>query len=368
MKDYSFLSRPAYFETLANVVELAARGERVIVATMDFDPLEPAVQRLVEALRTAAHQHANVTLLIDAHNFLQDRGGKPGPLFYRGTLNRVNGASAASVAALESIEGAGGHCVVTNIPKRRFNPPMVGRSHIKGAVVGNRVFVGGCNLEHAEQIDVMVTWKDLLAAEKLSNWLLRIADTGSARQALSDVDAEVALDETTRLLIDSGVPRQSLIYDEALQLIDSAQEWIYMTCQYFPGGPTARHLAAAQARGVKVEIDFSHPRTHGSSAAIHYAHQAAQRARRLPRNFFVGKLDKQVPKLHAKVLASEQGAMLGSHNYVIQGVRFGTAELALKSLDSAFSLELRSFMHAQLAAFSLSTRRIDSSRRAKQSK
>lgn len=357
VKDYSFLSRPAYFETLAKTVELAARGERVIVATMDFDPLEPAIRRLVEVLCIAAHHHANVTLLVDAHNFLQGAHGKPGPLFYHGSLRLLGGRPAALLATLKSIEAAGGHYVITNLPKRRFNPPMAGRSHIKGAVVGKRVFVGGCNLEHPEQIDVMVTWKDPLAAEKLSNWLLRIAATGNVRRTLGDVDAEVALDNTSRLLIDAGVPRQSLIYDEALQLIDSAQEWIYITCQYFPGGPTAKHLAAAQARGVRVEIDYSHPRAHGSSAAVHYAHQAAQRARALPRNFFTGKLDKQTPKLHAKVLASEQAAMVGSHNYVIQGVRFGTAELALKSTDPAFARDLVDFMKASLSIVTAETRR-----------
>jgi len=354
VKDYSFLSRAAYFETLAKTVELAARGERVIVATMVFDPTDPAVRHLIDALCVAARHHANVTLLIDAHNFLQNNHGKLGPLFYHGKLRRLGGSFAITADALESIDAAGGRYIITNLPKRRFNAPMVGRSHIKGAVVGNRVFVGGCNLERSEQIDVMATWKSASAAEKLSNWFLKFAEIHNVRQALGDVDVEVALDDgTSRLLIDAGVPRQSLIYDEALQLIDSAQEWIYMTCQYFPGGPTARHLAAAQARGVKVEIDFSHPRSQGNGAPLHYAHQAAQRARGLPRNFFAGKLDKQIPKLHAKVLASEQGAMLGSHNYVMQGVLFGTAELALKALDPELSIKLRDFMKAQLAAFEL---------------
>lgn len=351
MKDYSFLSRTAYFETLARTVELAARGERVIVVTMGFDPTDPAVQRLVDVLCVAAHHRANVTLLIDAHNFLQGKHGKPGPLFYHGQLRSLGGQFAETADVLELINAAGGRYVITNLPRRRFNAPMVGRSHIKGAVVGNHAFIGGCNLEHSEQVDVMATWKSGFAAEKLSNWFLKIAEAGSARQALGDVDAEVALDDTSRLLIDAGVPRQSLIYDEALQLIDSAEEWIYITCQYFPGGPTARHLAAAQARGVRVEIDYSHPRSQGNGAILHYAHQVAQRTRRLPRNFFDGKQDKQTPKLHAKVLASERAAMLGSHNYVMQGVLFGTAELALKSFDPELSTRLRDFMKSQLAAF-----------------
>lgn len=355
MKDYSFLSRPAYFETLTKTVELAARGERVIVAAMDIDIDEPLIGTMFNALCAAAQRGANVTLLIDAITLLTRSHGLPRPALHT-TFDHLSGSLRRKQQRLQELRDAGGTCLVLNIPRRRSTLLQAGRSHIKGAVIGNTVFVGGCNLDSPEMIDVMLCWRDSLAAEKLSNWLLRAGTDGNVRRVLGDVDGEVRLGDDSRLLIDAGVPHQSLIYDEALELIDSAQEWIYMTCQYFPGGPTARHLAAAQARGVRIEIDYSHPRTHGGSAALHYAHQAVQRTKGLPRNFFSGKLDKQFPKLHAKVLASERAAMLGSHNYVIQGVRFGTAELALKSLDPEFSKKLRDFMHTQLAAFDVSAK------------
>jgi phosphatidylserine/phosphatidylglycerophosphate/cardiolipin synthase-like enzyme len=145
------------------------------------------------------------------------------------------------------------------------------------------------------------------------------------------------------------VPHQSLIYDEALRLVDEAQEWLFITCQYFPGGPTAKHLAAAQKRGVQVEIAYNHPRYQGTLAPVHHLHQLTQHTRGLPRSFFSGRLNKHVSRLHAKVLASERGAMVGSHNYVIQGVNFGTAELALRSSDPIFALALRSFIKDQIA-------------------
>jgi hypothetical protein len=224
----------------------------------------------------------------------------------------------------------------------------MGRSHIKAAVVGDRVFVGGCNLEHPGQFDVMTAWSSPRAAAVLSTWLERIAEDGKVRAAFGDVDVESRLDDHTSLLLDAGVPGQSLIYEEALSLIDGANDWIYLTCQYFPGGETAQHLAAASARGVHVSILYSHPRAHGSSASLHHLHQLAQRARKVPRAFFDGRLDKQVPKLHAKVLVSEQAALVGSHNYIAQGVRFGTAELAIKSTDVNFGSNLRAFMEQQL--------------------
>ncbi len=350
MRGYSFVNRSEYFQMVTSLARAAKPGERVLVAAMGFDPTEPIIRTLVEALKTAAQNGARVTLLVDALNFLADNRGLPGPLFYHRSLENLKGTYAATMQALKSIEAAGGAYCITNLPRRRFHPAPVGRSHIKGAVIGNQVFVGGCNLERPRQIDVMVTWTDTKAADTLATWLLDIAAAGSARSAFGDVDADIALDNTTRLLLDAGVPRQSIIYEAAMQLIDTAEEWLLITCQYFPGGETARHLAAAQARGVRVEIDYSHPRSHGTLRHLQHAHQLIQQRRRLPANFFSGRLDKTLPKLHAKVLASEKQAMVGSHNYVIYGVNFGTAELCLHSSDPAFAIQLRAYMHTQLHA------------------
>lgn len=353
MKKYAFLSRADYFTALTTSANQATPGQRLFVAAMDFDPDEPMVAALFAALQRAARIGADVTVLVDAHNFLIDKRGILGPLFYRRSLDNAPGGFGAQFRALEALKEAGGTYCITNAPTRRFTTPIVGRSHIKGAVVANRVFVGGCNLERPGHIDVMATWEYKPSADQLANWFTKMAESANVRTAFGDVDADYTIDATARLLLDAGVPRQSIIYDEALRLIDEAQDWLLITCQYFPGGPTAKHLAAAQARGVNIEIDYSHPRTHGAAAPIHHLHQISQRARRLPRGFFAGKLNRQMPKLHAKILLSERAAMIGSHNYVIQGVNFGTAELALISTDPAFSSSLRTFVRQQLAAAAL---------------
>ena len=348
MKNYTLLTRPEYFATLAAAIQAAGEGERVMVATMAFDATEPMVRNIAAEMAAAASRGAHVTLLIDAINFLLDGRGSPGPLLIRRSLSNLQGIYAETQQILESIRHAGGSYRITNIPKRRLQLPVAGRSHIKGAVVGDSVFVGGCNLERPQQLDIMMSWADRRAADTLMEWLERIAENGQTRDAFADVDIQTRINSTTGLLLDAGVPGQSLIYDEALRLIDDAREWIYLTCQYFPGGVTARHLAMAQARGVRVEIDYAHPRSHGSAAMLQRLHQVRQRARRLPRNFFAGQLGKHAPKLHAKILASEREALLGSHNYITQGVTFGTAELALHTTDRACINALRSFMKQQL--------------------
>lgn len=353
LKGYSFLSRAGYFTTLAATVDQAESDVDIIVEAMNFDPSEPLVAQLLEALRAAAARGAHVTLLVDAYNFLKGKQNIPGPLFYHHSLAHLRGHFAETMLALRALEAAGGTYCITNIPHHRFPLPQAGRSHIKGAVVGPRVFIGGCNLHSPREIDVMVTWEDMASARVLQEWLLNIAATGQTRTAFGDVDSQADLGGQTRLLVDAGVPNQSLIYEEALRLIDEAHEWLFITCQFFPGGPTAKHLAAAQARGVRVEIDFSHPRVHGTLAPVHRLHQLTQRTKGIPSNFFTGELDKRNPNLHAKVLASEAAAMVGSHNYVIQGVRFGTAELALHTFDPTFSLALTEFVKGELAALSM---------------
>jgi phosphatidylserine/phosphatidylglycerophosphate/cardiolipin synthase-like enzyme len=139
-----------------------------------------------------------------------------------------------------------------------------------------------------------------------------------------------------QILIDAGVPKQSTIYDHALALIDDAREHIFFTCQYFPGGKTARHLLAAHKRGVDVRIVYSHPLAHGVKSPGHYLYNARERLR-LPAEFFADQRTAKAPLLHAKVIATEKGAIVGSHNYVSQGVWLGTAEIALLNQDPAFA-------------------------------
>ena len=48
-----------------------------------------------------------------------------------------------------------------------------------------------------------------------------------------------------KVLIDAGVPGQSTIFENALELIDGAQEWLLLTCQFFPNSVTAAMTARA---------------------------------------------------------------------------------------------------------------------------
>jgi hypothetical protein len=52
--------------------------------------------------------------------------------------------------------------------------------------------------------------------------------------------------------------------------------------------------------------------------------------------------------IHAKLLATEQVALVGSHNYVQLGVNFGTAELAMLVRDADFAANITKAVVDQL--------------------
>lgn len=250
------------------------------------------------------------------------------------------------LTALKKLQACGGNFAVTNIPRHPLSQRAAGRSHIKGAVVNNKIYIGGCNLEDATYIDMMACWQSREASDWFFDALTQMTETGDTHAVFQGHDRSFDVDDIT-LLLDSGKPRQSVIYGQALQLIDEATEWIYYTGQLFPNGTTGKHLLAAHKRGVKVHIDYAHPSIHDKSEFIHQSVISRERLR-LPKEFFVRQLPKGSPKLHAKVLASEKAAMVGSHNYVSQGVTFGTAEIALLNKNAEFSQKITSFIQAEI--------------------
>jgi phosphatidylserine/phosphatidylglycerophosphate/cardiolipin synthase-like enzyme len=336
--DFTFCNRVEYFQQLARSIRQTKSGERIAITTMAFDSREPLVASLMDELTAAADRGVHAYLVIDAFSFLiNEKPLRLGPLWFGTPLSQTQKEPFASrYASLETFRSHGGIYAITNQPKTRFTLPQAGRSHIKTAIIGNTIYIGGHNLSASEEVDIMTQWHDSKTANYLYNLICTTAKTGSVYDTLKGRDTTLQIDKVNTLFFDAGTPKSSLILRRALQLIDEAQEWIYITCQYFPGGKTAQHLLAAHKRGVHVQILYSNPHAHGKESVGHYVYNLRERLR-LPKSFFEHQLPKHGPKLHAKLIATEKGAMLGSHNYVSQGVRLGTAEIALLRKDPVFS-------------------------------
>jgi phosphatidylserine/phosphatidylglycerophosphate/cardiolipin synthase-like enzyme len=341
---YTLLNRSDYFEALVKAARSAGKNDRIAITTMTYDPTEPLVARLMRELCGAATRGANVTLLVDAYSMMVNEETKwPGPLWYRPSLRtRMWEPFRGRLAALEALRRDGGAYTVLNMPQTPFSIIPAGRSHIKLAVANDTAFVGGCNLRDVTRLDVMVGWRDGRAADLLYDLALRMHTTGSTRLAFRGEDRSFTISPEATFLLDAGSPKQSLIYDHALALIDDADDWILLTSWFFPGGRTGRHLHEADRRGVKVQIAYCPPRESGRFGYMMSGYTMLQR-RSLPAHFFAASGIEHSRRIHAKMVVSEKGAIVGSHNLITQGITFGTAELSLQVMDPRFAVNLTAF-------------------------
>ncbi len=329
---FSAYSPADYRTELSRHLRRAGPGDKILLTSMTFEPTEPAIQGIVDDLLAALTRGAHVTLGIDAHAFIIDKPGL-GPLWYNKGLNGLmHPIFKNKYSIMQRINAyPNGRAVIINKPERRFSLPVAGRSHIKIAIVNDQVYIGGCNLQGSEWIDLMVGWQDSASATWLYQTMDEIITAQHAHRALKGVDRGLKLNNESEIIIDSGVRNQSAIFDEALALIDAAQKWLVITCQFFPNSITAQHLLKAHTRGVKVEVIFAHPKHHGLIGGLGQHYSLLREKSRLPKALFTHALGRTDPMLHAKLIACDKGVMIGSHNYVKAGVMLGTAEIALRS-------------------------------------
>lgn len=338
---FQFYTTREYFDELIVSIKGAKPGDRIVLMTMVFDPTDPTIAVLSRELIAAASRKVQVLLAIDAHSFLLHNSYVPGPLWARQSLPKRMGRAYKNksqiIDAINSYPSS--RAAIINHPKNRFDLPINNRSHIKIAIVNDRVFLGGCNLQASNWKDMMIGWKDPLISGHLSKLCSSIIERGHVGQELSWVDRCIRVSDGTDILIDAGQRGQSLIFEEALRLIDSAREWLCITGQFFPNSVTASHLLAATRRGVKVEVIYSHPLHHGLIGGLGQQVSILRERTRLPKVLFEHALARSDPMLHAKLIACDSGVMIGSHNYVRAGVFLGTAEIALKSNDETLARE-----------------------------
>ena len=350
-KPFTLYTDKEYRQELIRRIKATKRGDRLLLMSMSFEPTEPEIAAIIHELELAASRGVNVSLAVDAHSFLLGPSGSIGPLLGRKQLpKRVAPHFRNKLAIMERINShPTGEANIINLPTRRLQLPVSGRSHIKAAIINNHIFIGGCNLQVGNRADLMISWESAPDATKLHTTLQEVIRGKHAGRVLAGIDRRfTAADGAAQLFIDSGIRGQSVIMQEALKLIDEAQDWLVITCQYFPNSITARHLSLAAMRGVKVEVVYTHPHHQGRIGGLGQQVSILRERTRVPKSLFAHALDKKDPFLHAKLIASDAGMMIGSHNYVQAGVMLGTAEIALKIPDSELARGAVQTLHRSL--------------------
>jgi phosphatidylserine/phosphatidylglycerophosphate/cardiolipin synthase-like enzyme len=355
--DFVFYTKREYFSDLRRRISLAVSGDRIVIMTMAFVITEDYVVDLINSLAQAAKRGAKTLLVIDALPFIAGEKVPPDPLTYIGSLaGRHPSDYKAKTLLLDKYRQSGGKYSIINMPSRPVINPLKNRSHIKHAIINDRLYLGSSNLDDLSDIETMVGWEDKAVSDWLYEFINSVAAVGSTQSYFEGQDISLKLDAKTHLLFDAGKRGQSLIFNKALGLIDEAHESLTMTCQFYPTTKTIKRLIKAQKRGVKVTLIYNHPAKASAEGkgtafdpivAAHYWDRAKGRRMSLP-GLKAIELAPNHPYIHSKLIASEKGAILGSHNYVKIGVDLGTAESALLRLDPEFSRQAIESVNKQL--------------------
>lgn len=352
--DFTFYNRADYFTELARLCDTAGANDRILVASMNFQPGH--IPNLIQALAGASKRGATVSLIFDAYaiTYANRTAARVGAFVWPGINPRVQSRKHRAITnALAYLQKHGVQHVITNQPHAPLALPFVGRSHIKTAVVNDRVFIGGNNLHEPTEADEMISFVDPSTADWLYAKMYTLLNKPYTVRAFGAHDISHTVDQHTTLLLDVGIKGQSIILQNALDLINRAQKQLLITCQYFPNGATASALKRAVQRGVDVTVIYNMPQKHGLlEAPAQFASESRERLR-MPKELFRHQLAAHKPFMHAKVLASEHEVMVGSHNYISAGVTFGTAELALRRHDPQFARAAADFIAQEVGVMLL---------------
>lgn len=333
----TFYATREYYRQLLADVQNTKKGDRILLVTMSYELREQQIIDLMDAVTKSAKRGVYVVVQVDANSFLEDTQGHLGPLFWHGKLSeKMPKVWQESYDSLERLRDAGATVIITNMPTRAFAGPMIGRSHIKASIINDKVYLGGCNLSDMH-LDIMVAWQAADTADWLFGLMERRIKNPQTLEAFGTKDIRHMISDTAEIILDVGVKKQSEIYREALDVIDRAQDWLVITCQFFPHSTTAQHLKKAHERGVRVIPIFNHYKAHSAmSRPVQFGVRTRERLR-MPATFFETELAPGTRYLHAKLIATEREAIVGSHNYIPEGINFGTAEIALHNKTAAFS-------------------------------
>ncbi len=228
------------------------------------------------------------------------------------------------------------------------------RNHFKLAVVDDILWLGGLNAgkdSDFNRIDYMMR----LDSKALVDFVVGIIENQSAL----DKDISEKIGEET-VLVDRGKPGKSIIYDTLLQQLseikDPAAATVTILSPWVPDDKLLDSLHDLRQKGAIILIVTSYHKMSFSPIGV-YA---------LMKNFnhLMMKLkQKDIPlvftplEVHGKMatITSEDGesnwGMITTHNFVSQGIKMGTTEIAIASTNQDFYQNCTGFLQ-QVAAVS----------------
>ncbi|WP_062303901.1 phospholipase D-like domain-containing protein [Demequina subtropica] len=200
--------------------------------------------------------------------------------------------------------------------------PWRGRTHTKFCVVDDTAYAfGGVNLDRkgVENTDFMLRIADARLADDLETVYHQIQHMNAHERGHESVEYRYGTDH---VLVDGGIPGDSLIYRRALSLARQADR-VLLVSQYCPTGELGKVIGEREN-----ELWFNPPRNASPANRVLIASSMLWTGHR---SMYTRK-----HYLHAKAIVffrddASRVAITGSHNFVEGGVRLGTREIAIET-------------------------------------
>lgn len=233
--------------------------------------------------------------------------------------------------AFYNLQKKGARIHYFNEPKGFINKyifPFFGRDHRKFIFLEKEnskciTYFGACNLDEGGFHDFMLKNEETeISQELLKNNLELWFNPKSA-------DKSIELNNTEKIMIDSGHNFRSTIYNEAFQLIKNAKKQTIFVSQIPPEPHLLYELVLARLRNVEVDIlipEFLHKQVSGFPYIFAFLF-----AKIISLMFRMNLIHTSTGFTHAKILICDEVILLGSHNLSFIGVAAGTMEMSLKS-------------------------------------
>lgn len=303
----------AYLRELVREVNRAKYRVLIVTLLISYDH---ETVHLFEALVRALRRGVEVCIIVDGYYTR---------VYFAGRQQRIR----KTMQALELLREL--RATVHLFGRSSINP-FKGRCHSKFVIIDDSVYgFGGVNISDkaVRNNDYMLRWINAGLADRLHVLCATIRSDGT------HPDESVVLDEHSTVLIDGGNPGESIIYQQACELVRQSRR-VYYVSQFCPTGPLARQL---------FETNANYYFNRCSQAGMHIGAMLA--VDKVISGIRTSYRDKKY--LHAKFLLAERDdgsrvVLTGSHNFKQQGIKYGTKEIALYSTDQRLWDQLFSYL------------------------
>lgn len=320
------------------VRDIKSAKKRILITITTLRNDCPEIEEIITALEQAAMRGVKVSVMADSLSYTEIRGS-----IFNIKEQQLRGLRAMQLERRLKKSGVNfrwlGHDA---------NVGFIGRTHCKWLVIDDLTYsFGGVNLDAIsfKNVDYMLRMK----CSQLANFITEAHESIIARDKVKGGLRNLSFtshDETTTILVDGGMPLNSIIYERATELAKTANH-ITLVSQYCPTGKLMKSIQ--QCPTYKIHFNKIKNATLLNSILLslgwrHGAKNCYQRD----------------DYLHAKFIlyTMQDGtviALLGSHNFMRGSGVVGTREIVMETTDPYVVSLLSDFTKNQVALGESST-------------